>query len=194
MSTRRDTLGESAVRILASAGARGLTHRAVDRHADVPEGTTSRYARTRAALLAMAGDALITQDRQETLGVLLQDVTPITTIAAIADLLVRVTDTLMRAPERFRARVELQLEGARNPALRVCFEEARAAFAAPLAQILREVGYHDSDALADRTITLVDALLYRQLIAAEPALPAESMTALFTANLTTATGGPVVSR
>ncbi|WP_455432863.1 TetR/AcrR family transcriptional regulator [Streptosporangium soli] len=37
--------------MLAEQGSRGLTHRAVDATADVPAGTTSRYFRTRDALL-----------------------------------------------------------------------------------------------------------------------------------------------
>ena len=40
--------------MLAGQGARGLTHRAVDQAAGLPSGTTSNYARTRAALLTLA--------------------------------------------------------------------------------------------------------------------------------------------
>ncbi|OLT30294.1 hypothetical protein BJF79_39175 [Actinomadura sp. CNU-125] len=42
---------DAAVAVLAEQGSRGLTHRAVDAAADVPPGTTSRYFRTRGALL-----------------------------------------------------------------------------------------------------------------------------------------------
>src|ERR1700748_3081833 len=38
----------------AAPRARGLTHRAVDRAAGLPPGTTSNYARTREALLRLA--------------------------------------------------------------------------------------------------------------------------------------------
>ena len=49
--TRRDQLADAAMHVLARDGARGLTHRAVDAQAGEPPGTTSRYFRTREALL-----------------------------------------------------------------------------------------------------------------------------------------------
>jgi DNA-binding transcriptional regulator YbjK len=48
---RRQALADAAVGVLADEGARGLTHRAVDRRASVPAGTTSNYFRTRDDLL-----------------------------------------------------------------------------------------------------------------------------------------------
>jgi DNA-binding transcriptional regulator YbjK len=48
---RRDRLADAAIELLATEGSRGLTHRAVDAQADQPPGTTSRYFRTRDALM-----------------------------------------------------------------------------------------------------------------------------------------------
>ncbi|MEO9330254.1 TetR/AcrR family transcriptional regulator [Gordonia aurantiaca] len=48
---RRRALADAGIAVLAAEGARGLTHRAVDRVAGVPPGTTTNYFRTRAALL-----------------------------------------------------------------------------------------------------------------------------------------------
>ena len=48
---RRDHLADAAIEVLGKEGARGLTHRAVDAQADEPPGTTSRYFRTREALM-----------------------------------------------------------------------------------------------------------------------------------------------
>jgi DNA-binding transcriptional regulator YbjK len=48
---RRDRLADAAIELLAREGSRGLTHRAVDALAAQPPGTTSRYFRTRDALL-----------------------------------------------------------------------------------------------------------------------------------------------
>jgi DNA-binding transcriptional regulator YbjK len=48
---RRQHLLDAAVRVLARQGARGLTHRAVDREAGVPTGTTSNYFRTHQAIV-----------------------------------------------------------------------------------------------------------------------------------------------
>ena len=49
---RRGELLEAAIEVVAESGLRGLTHRAVDARAGLPEGTCSAYLRTRLALLA----------------------------------------------------------------------------------------------------------------------------------------------
>lgn len=48
---RRRTIADAGISVLADEGARGLTHRAVDRRAHVPAGTTSNYFRSREDLL-----------------------------------------------------------------------------------------------------------------------------------------------
>lgn len=49
-SPRRRHLLDAALHVIADEGLRGLTHRAVDRRAGLPEGSCSAYWRTRAAL------------------------------------------------------------------------------------------------------------------------------------------------
>jgi AcrR family transcriptional regulator len=49
--TRRDSIVDAAIRVLAREGSRGLTHRAVDREGGVPTGTTSNYFRSRDELV-----------------------------------------------------------------------------------------------------------------------------------------------
>lgn len=48
---RRQAIADAAIAVLADAGARGLTFRAVDAMAEVPTGTTSNYFRTRPVLV-----------------------------------------------------------------------------------------------------------------------------------------------
>ncbi|MGV0813408.1 TetR/AcrR family transcriptional regulator [Mycolicibacterium boenickei] len=48
---RRRELRDAAIQVLAEQGSRGLTHQQVDRTAGMPDGTTSYYYRTRAALM-----------------------------------------------------------------------------------------------------------------------------------------------
>ena len=50
-SARMELLLDAAVRVVAENGLRGLTHRAVDREAGLPEGSCSAYLRTREALV-----------------------------------------------------------------------------------------------------------------------------------------------
>src|SRR4051794_36894495 len=63
-SPRRRKLLEAALHVIADEGLRGLTHRAVDRRAGLPEGSCSAYLRTRhalqAALTEHVGSALLT--------------------------------------------------------------------------------------------------------------------------------------
>ncbi|GLZ76532.1 hypothetical protein Afil01_13390 [Actinorhabdospora filicis] len=56
---RRIQIGEAAVHVIAREGCRGLTHRAVDREAALPIGTTINYHRTREDLLLAAAKHLI---------------------------------------------------------------------------------------------------------------------------------------
>jgi AcrR family transcriptional regulator len=65
-SARTRQVGDAAIAVLAEQGARGLTHRAVDRAAGLPPGTTSNYARTRAALLTLALTRIAELDAAET--------------------------------------------------------------------------------------------------------------------------------
>ncbi|NLU82672.1 TetR/AcrR family transcriptional regulator [Rhodococcus sp. HNM0569] len=48
---RRRLLADAGIAVLAREGARGLTHRAIDKEAGVPGGTTSNYFRSRGALI-----------------------------------------------------------------------------------------------------------------------------------------------
>jgi len=50
-SPRRRQLLDAALHVIADQGLRGLTHRAVDRQAGLPEGSCSAYLRTREALV-----------------------------------------------------------------------------------------------------------------------------------------------
>ncbi|WP_435599073.1 TetR/AcrR family transcriptional regulator [Streptomyces anulatus] len=58
---RRDRLRDAAVEVLAGEGGRGLTHRAVDRAAEVPPGTTKNYFPTRDAVLRAAAERCLEQ-------------------------------------------------------------------------------------------------------------------------------------
>ena len=49
---------DAALRVVADKGMKGLTHRAVDADAQLPEGTTSNYYRNRAALVEAVSDRL----------------------------------------------------------------------------------------------------------------------------------------
>lgn len=64
MSDREDLVLDSALRVLAECGPRGLTHRAVDAAAGLPSGSTSNTFRTRSALVEGIAARLEELDRQ----------------------------------------------------------------------------------------------------------------------------------
>lgn len=55
-AARRAHLADAGLRVLAREGARGLTHRAVDRQAGVPVGTSANYFPSRVELLGALGN------------------------------------------------------------------------------------------------------------------------------------------
>jgi DNA-binding transcriptional regulator YbjK len=115
---RRGLLADAAIEVLARDGSRGLTHRAVDREAEVPEGTAKNYFPTREALLEAVAWRMSTQHRVavERLRELTPErVTPAEIIALYRAMLLRATGI---GRTQFLALFELYLEGVRRPTLR----------------------------------------------------------------------------
>jgi AcrR family transcriptional regulator len=144
---------DSAISVLAARGARGLTHRAVDKQAGLSPGSTSYYFRTRAALVEAANTRLVQLDSQ--------DVTETRGQGGMA-LMFR-----WLAPEyrpRLVARFELFLDATRNPStMRILdaprnwfFEEAEAAFA--------EAGAVEADVCGAALMAALEGLLISSLV------------------------------
>lgn len=137
---RRAELLAAAVEVVADSGLRGLTHRAVDARAGLPEGTCSAYLRTRGALLvALAeyvGRAL--EARVEALGDDLAGCAgdPVAVSAAVTEL----TVGWVREPSLVRAQAELSLEAARQPELMEVFERWRDGLLHTVRQLGERVG------------------------------------------------------
>ena len=115
--TRRAALADAGLRVLATSGARGLTHRAVDAEADVPVGTSSNYFRSRDALLGALGDRIFERlaPATERVDALAAEPPSVSLVAAyVRDIAERV----LGAPELTLALLELRLEATRRPALR----------------------------------------------------------------------------
>ncbi len=63
-TSRAELIADTALAPLAERGMRGLSHRAVDEAAGLPQGSTSDHARTRAALLEAAVHRLALRESQ----------------------------------------------------------------------------------------------------------------------------------
>ncbi|MFI7538501.1 TetR/AcrR family transcriptional regulator [Streptosporangium sp. NPDC049376] len=112
---RRRALTDAAIALLASSGVHGLTHRAVEKEADLPPGTASNYFRDRETLLVAAAERVVELHHTDT-GQATDQATD--RPATLDDLL---TESLFTAAttlrDRYLAIFELQLESVRRPAL-----------------------------------------------------------------------------
>jgi DNA-binding transcriptional regulator YbjK len=151
--SRRDLLCDTAIQILAVEGGRGLTHRAIDREAGVPIGTTKNYFPTREAILEAAAARMTSLHRAAVDR--LRETTPADISASdVAELYPAL---LRRAvaddPTQMLAMVELYLEAVRRPGVREALSgmvlanaEAGAALqqAAGLPSTVRDTGLLDA--------------------------------------------------
>lgn len=169
---RRADLSAAAMRVLAEEGSRGLTHRAVDAAAAVPPGTTSRYFRSREALLtAVVEHALAlhlveidqADDRSGTMTP--EQLTEMLAAAAFAGL----------GPDRIRhiAVAELYLESSRRPSLRATMADATRRQLAAITAMFAAAGIHLSASEVVRFVAFVDGLLF-MLLTAPPDDPGPS--------------------
>lgn len=175
---RRAQLSAAAMRVLADEGSRGLTHRAVDAAAGAPPGTTSRYFRSREALLGavvehalalhlveidQAGGATTTMTREQ--------LTEMLAGAVFAGL----------GPDRARhiAVAELYLESSRRPSLRATMADATRRQLAAITAMFAAAGIHLTESEVVRFVAFVDGLLF-MLLTAPPdgPSPAERAAAL----------------
>lgn len=130
---RRRALTDAAIALLASDGGHGLTHRAVEKAANVPAGTASNYFPTRESLLVAAAERVVelhlaemesaSRDTGAACNARGGEASPTEEgpgdpLARLVDLL---TDSLLRAATGLRSRYlaiyELRLEAGRRPAL-----------------------------------------------------------------------------
>lgn len=115
---RRAALLDAAIEVLAREGSRGLTFRAVDTAARVPNGTASNYFANRDDLLTQVGGRVY--ERLE------PDAATMANVSAgprdrakVAELMRDVVHRVAAFPTGFLALLELRLESTRRPALRV---------------------------------------------------------------------------
>lgn len=181
--TRAELIGDTAIEVLAAQGARGLTHRAVDRAAGLPAGSTSNYARTREALLTCALTR-ITQLEAAEAGAMMQGTAPdpspdaAGSPAAVpaaeslaAPIAAMLHQGLTRGRTRLLARYELALESTRRPELRAIYDEASRPFREPAAAMLAAAGSRAPERHARMLIAWCEGVQFDSLASAGSAHP-----------------------
>lgn len=167
-ASRLQSIADAALQLLAERGLRGLTHRAVDEAAGLPQGSTSNLARTRAALL----EAAVRRLAEREASVLTPDEVPAVSagregpgagdaVGALADALAL---ALHRYLSRHRplliARYELALEATRRPELREIYDRAGRAFREPMVAMLAAAGSGEPERHALSMVAWCDGVLF----------------------------------
>lgn len=158
LSPRRRQILEAAVIVVADNGLKGLTHRAVDRQAGIPEGSTSAYLRTRSALQLATAHFLMSalaRDTAELAAQLTDTTTPAIGAELATDLFVR----WLEHPQSLRARSEFILEAGRDPDLAQLHVATRERLIAVLTSIPDATGECPPREKAELVVAASDGLL-----------------------------------
>jgi len=156
--SRQTEIADAAIATLARDGMRGLTHRAVDRTAGLPEGSASYYYRTRQALLQATVERLAELDVAELPALPQQDLEAFA--HATAELL---QSWLTTGRQRQLARYELVLEATRRPELRNVLAAAGARLRAMIAERFAAAGVSQPEDRAQVFAALLDGLIFDQI-------------------------------
>ncbi|MFD6281156.1 TetR/AcrR family transcriptional regulator [Streptomyces sp. NPDC060209] len=163
--TRRAALVDASIEVLAREGARGLTFRAVDTEAGVPNGTASNYFANRDDLLTQAGARVYERLQPDEATVERQR-----SSSPDRETYIALTHELIGRISAFRtgylALLELRLEATRRPELRaVLTERVRA-------DVEANVAYHEESGLpGDATTVRLLYLAFNWLIVEQLTLP-----------------------
>jgi DNA-binding transcriptional regulator YbjK len=160
---RAELIADTALALLAERGMRGLTHRAVDEAAGLPQGSTSNHARTRQALLEAAVRRLAEREAA---------VLTVTEMPAALGGEDRggsaLLDGLSLALHRYLtehsgllvARYELALEATRRPELREFYDRTGGRFRGPLVAMMAEAGSPEPERHALTLIAWCEGLMF----------------------------------
>jgi len=158
-ASRADLIADTALALLAERGMRGLTHRAVDEAAGLPQGSTSNLARTRQALLELTVRRLA--DREARVLALEEMPDPHGGRDALVDGLALATHrALTRNRDLTLARYELALEATRRPELRAYFDAAGARFRDQLTGLVTAMGSTDPARHVLSLVAWADGLMF----------------------------------
>ncbi|PWK66141.1 DNA-binding transcriptional regulator YbjK [Streptomyces sp. CG 926] len=176
-------LADAALDVLADEGMRGLTHRAVDRRAALPPGTTSAYFRTRAALLAGLVARLVQVDQAE-LRATAEALPALRTVEELVDGMVLLTRQRLTGEGRRRslARYACAVESVRDPELREILVPRENAGREAVRLFLVARGVPDVENRTHTLLTCIDGLVFDRLVSGGE-VPREALAGLVAAAL-----------
>jgi DNA-binding transcriptional regulator YbjK len=175
---RSDQITDAALVVLAESGGRGLTHRAVDSAAGLPQGSTSNLFRTRDALIVATLDRHVERETEILNAVRKSAPTDSTTIAVAASLFSESLTQLASPPNDTltAARFELYGEVRRRSELRARLAVVRSGYVALTGKVLERCGLDGSKPNATAALALLEGLTVDLLFHRESALSAKQRT------------------
>ncbi|MFF1609053.1 TetR/AcrR family transcriptional regulator [Amycolatopsis sp. NPDC058278] len=151
---RLDVIADAAIEVIAAEGMRGLTHRAVDRAAGLPTGSTSYYARTRAALLELTIARIVVLDQAPLTG----------GGGGLAEFVAGYAfDAITAGRTRMLARYEFALEATRRPELRAVYDEGGLQIRRQAAAALEAAGSPDPSRHARVVVDWMEGTIFGAL-------------------------------
>jgi DNA-binding transcriptional regulator YbjK len=160
MADRRTEILDAALQVLAEQGMRGLTHRAVDAAAAIPQGSASYWFRSRSALVTGCMERLLELDLAvEMPGVL--GAGPETFVDVLVQVGVAMATT---GRHRTLARYELSLAAVRDPALRAELVAGGDMIRELGATALARLGSADPAGASAELAALLDGLVFTALV------------------------------
>ncbi|MGI5240119.1 TetR/AcrR family transcriptional regulator [Dactylosporangium sp. CA-139066] len=182
---RRTAIADAVIEVLASSGARGLTHRAVDAAAGLPAGSCSYYFRSREALL-IAGARRIAE-----LDMTGRPPTAPATVDDLAGLLTRLVWAQITADRRrTEARLHLSLEATRYPAVRAVLEELAATFTGAAVALLSALGTRHPRRDARAVLAVCQGIVFESTVSGRRPFTQPEIRAVLTDVLTARLPGP----
>lgn len=159
LSPRMELLLTTALHVVAEHGLRGLTHRAVDRRAGLPEGSCSAYLRTRRALV-LALTQYVANSLAEDVERLAADLTACSlgdeeAVEAVTGFFMGWLDER----ELLLTRMELSLEAARDAELAELLAAFHRRLVGLVEAILSARGKDREDAVAETLVASFDGVL-----------------------------------
>lgn len=162
---RATVIADAAIGVVASDGLRGLTHRAVDTAAGLPQGSTSYYARTRLALLELAVNRIVEVDEDRM-------PPPAENIDQVAgELAGWVHEAITTGRDRMLAHFEFALEASRRPELRSVYDRAGARLRDGARERLRLLGSATPTRHARTLLSCCDGMIFDAIAGTGSARP-----------------------
>ena len=158
LSPRMQLILESATRVVARGGMRGLTHRAVDAEAGLAQGSTSGYLRTRLALVTALAEFIaagLIDSGEELAGRQEAGESDAEVVESALDLF----SGWLREPDALLAKAELGQEAMRQEEIAAAMAPARERIEGIVQQIFRRAEVEDVETAAQAIIAAMEGVL-----------------------------------